>query len=349
MCSRHGASGRPRSPVGGVPSHRTKSAALRPERELAGQSRREPEAGDTADAAEGERGEAESAAAPCLRHEPTDRGADRDEDPDDTPVHDGTIGIHRRIRKARGCPRTGGRSWIRATTAPRAVPRYVNSAMPTLRGRRARLRGRSVATVRPRATSARRSPSAPSRSVTLPRLRRRSSRSRRLPRRRTLRARASRRRTIRPRTWRTTMTPRRSRTWTLRAPSGRVVRRTSAGWSPGSARRGGAAATWRTALAPGAIRSRRGRSRSHPTAPRAGRTRGRPRSERPNPARDTSTSSGRRPGFRTLIAEADAPLSVSRSGLTLSAMPRPVAAPGMDAATVARSTAASARLTCRSP
>ena len=61
-----------------------------------------------------------------------------------------------------------------------------------------------------------------------------------------------------------------------------------------------------------------------------------PRSERANPARETSTSNARRPGFRTVIAAADAPLSVRRSGLALSPMPRPAAAPGMDAAAAPR-------------
>jgi hypothetical protein len=60
-------------------------------------------------------------------------------------------------------------------------------------------------------------------------------------------------------------------------------------------------------------------------------------------------SSDLRPGFRTVIADADAPLSVTRNGLALRAMPRPAAAPGMDAAAVARSAVATARLTCRSP
>jgi hypothetical protein len=92
------------------------------------------------------------------------------------------------------------------------------------------------------------------------------------------------------------------------------------------------------------------RAQPEPRAvPRAGRTRGFPCSERANPARETSTSNGRRPGFRTVMAAADAPLSVRRSGLALSPMPRPAAAPGMDAAAAPRTAAATARLTARSP
>ena len=97
----------------------------------------------------------------------------------------------------------------------------------------------------------------------------------------------------------------------------------------------------------GAIRIRRGRKRSHLAAPRAARTCGLPRRERANPARETSTRSGRRPGFRTVIAAADAPLSVRRRGLALIATPRPAAAPGMDAAAAVRAAAASACLTGR--
>ena len=145
------------------------------------------------------------------------------------------------------------------------------------------------------------------------------------------------------------MTPSRRRARMRPAASWRVVSRTRAGWSPGEAPGGGTEATWRTVLAPGAIRSLRGRSRSQPTAPRAGRTRGLPWSERANSARDTLTSRGSAPEFRTVIADADAPLSVKRSGLALSPMSPPAAAPGMDAAAVASSAAAAARLTSRSP
>lgn len=161
--------------------------------------------------------------------------------------------------------------------------------------------------------------------------------------------RASSRRTIRPRTWRTTITPTLSRRRTRRAPSGRVVRSASARWSPGDAWRGGFPVTWRTAFAPGAIRNRRGLTRSHATSPRPGRTRALPRTERANPARETSTRSVRRPGFRTVTTAADVPRRFTRSGLALSPMPRPAAAPGMDAAAVTRITAARARLTGRSP
>jgi hypothetical protein len=81
--------------------------------------------------------------------------------------------------------------------------------------------------------------------------------------------------------------------------------------------------TWRVVLAPGAIRNRRGLRRSQVAAPLAGRTRGLPRSARVNPARETSTRSGRRPGFRTVIAEAERPVSSRRKGLALRPMPRP--------------------------
>ena len=97
------------------------------------------------------------------------------------------------------------------------------------------------------------------------------------------------------------------------------------------------------------MRTRFGRRLSQSAAPRAGRTRGFPRTERVKPARETLTSSARRPGFRTMIAAADLLLSVNRSGLALSPMPRPAAAPGMDAAAVTRTSAASALLTGRSP
>lgn len=105
------------------------------------------------------------------------------------------------------------------------------------------------------------------------------------------------------------------------------------------------------AFAPGAIRTRLGRSLSQAAAPpRADRTRGFPRTERANPARETSTSNGRRPGFRTMTDAVDEPFNVSRSGLALRPMPRPaVAAPGMDAATAPRRSARIARLTGRSP
>ncbi len=74
-----------------------------------------------------------------------------------------------------------------------------------------------------------------------------------------------------------------------------------------------------------------------------------PRSERVKPARDTSTSSVRRLGFRTVTAAVDAPRRVRRSGVALRPMPPPAAAPGMDAAAAARASAASALFTCRSP
>ncbi len=90
--------------------------------------------------------------------------------------------------------------------------------------------------------------------------------------------------------------------------------------------------TWRTAFAPARSLIRLGRSRSQPATPRAERTCGLPCSERPKPARETSTRSGRRPGFRTVIAAVEASRSVNRSGLALRPMPRPAAAPGMDAA-----------------
>jgi hypothetical protein len=71
------------------------------------------------------------------------------------------------------------------------------------------------------------------------------------------------------------------------------------------------------------------------------------RSERVNPARPTSTRRARRPGFRTVMTAVDAPRSVTRSGLALSPIPRPAAAPGMDAAAATRTPVASARLTGR--
>jgi hypothetical protein len=97
------------------------------------------------------------------------------------------------------------------------------------------------------------------------------------------------------------------------------------------------------------MRKRFGRNRSQGAALRTGRTLGLPWSERANPARETSTSNDSRPGFRTVIVAADAPLSVSRNGLALSPMPPPAAAPVLDAAATPRINAASARLTCRSP
>ena len=253
------------------------------------------------------------------------------------------------MRNERRRPRTGGRSSIRASTSPRSRPRYANTAMPALCGRSSRDAGRSVASFRPPRRRDSRSPSPPSRSVTSPRLTRRSSSRRIAPCRRTASARASSRRTIRPRMRRTTITPTRSLTRTWRTPSGRVVRSMSAAWSPGAVRREGVARTWRMPFAPGAMRIRFGRIRSHAAVPPAGRTRGFPRSERAKPPREASTSRVRRPGFRTVTAADVAPLRVRRSGVALSPMPRPAAAPGMDAAAAPRASARSARLTCRSP
>src|SRR3954471_3249289 len=192
------------------------------------QLRRPPEPGDTAERAEHERGEPERAAAPDHGDEPAQDHPDADEEPDDASVHETSIG-HRRTRNERRWPRTGGRSSTRTRTDPRSRPWYAKAAMPALCGRSSRLRGRSVASLRPWRNTETRRPSPGSRSFTLPRLTRRSSSRRSVPRRRTVRPRASSRRTIRPRTRRSMTTPTRSRTRTCFTPSGRVVRSTSAG------------------------------------------------------------------------------------------------------------------------
>ena len=100
------------------------------------------------------------------------------------------------------------------------------------------------------------------------------------------------------------MTPTRSRTRTCFTPSGRVVRSTSAGWSPGAARRGGArgdvedasSRRERAGAAAGAAgASSRRRAPAAPAASRAASARSRPaRRRRARPAV---------PGFRTVIAD----------------------------------------------
>ena len=162
----------------------------------------------------------------------------------------------------------------------------------------------------------------PIRSATLPRLASRSENSRTAPFRRTESACGTRSVDDRPRDAHEDDDADPEEDVHLLVAGGRVARRTSAGWSPGLALAGGFAVSRNEAVACGARRSRCGRARSHAAAPRAASIRGLPCSVRAKPARVTVTTSGRAPGFRTVIDAVDAPFNSRRKGLTPSAASR---------------------------
>src|SRR5262249_6068027 len=111
-----------------------------------------------------------------------------------------------------------------------------------------------------------------------------------------------------------TVTPTRIRTGTPALGGARVVRSTSAGWSPGDAVRDGLAVSTTSAAVPGASAIRLGRTPSHEATRRADRppaTGGRPRGRGVNPAADAETTIGGAPGFATRITRRSRPASVT--------------------------------------
>jgi hypothetical protein len=138
--------------------------------------------------------------------------------------------------------------------------------------------------------------------VTLPAFTTATSSARSRPRRATRARPSSSRLTTVPGARTTTTTPSRSRAKTRAPASGRELSRTSASWSPGSARRGTLAETRRCAVACGARLTCVGRTLSHRAAERALRRStmcGRPRRSRDNPAKATSIAMRFVPGFLT--------------------------------------------------
>lgn len=155
---------------------------------------------------------------------------------------------------------------------------------------------------------------------TLPRFAAETSNDRALPTRRTRSPPKVRRRTTRPGRRILMRTP--SRAWTLtRSPrTGRVVRRTSSGCSPGSAVRDRLARSVRTALAPGRSVKRGGVIRNHCFDAGC----------RPSARRVASITTGSAPSFRSVIFLAVGGVSTSSAGETESAT-RGVSAPAPSA------------------
>lgn len=237
--------------------------------------------------------------------------------PDETPRIRGSLRrvYRRRIAKVRR--RTGrhpgpGETATRMLSRPRLGGRKRTSSSPFVCGRRVRGAGWS----RARRREARRTVTVTQRrttvSVTLPRFATSSSSRRDLTRTRNV----SRRRTMRPGTRTTTTSPRRIRTDNDAVRSGRVVRRTSSEWSPGSARTGGVEATTRVAWRAGAMASRRGRTLIQERRRR--RIRGRPRRSSPYPALTTWRTTASLPVLVTVTTWRAAPVSDAWAGETTS-------------------------------
>jgi len=189
-------------------------------------------------------------------------------------------------------------------------------------GRRSRRAARSVARrrrarARDRVTRARGSVS-----VTLPWLATRSSSTRRPPCRATRRPRTANCLTTVPGARTTTTTPSRTRTATRAPPEGRVVSRTRASWSPGSAFRGTLAETRSEADVRAGNARRFGRSFSQAAAeraPRARRIRGLPRRVSAKPALETSMTRRFVPEFVRRTAVREVPARTTRAGAAVNA------------------------------
>jgi len=246
-----------------------------------------------------------------------------------------------------------------AATSTRAenhppTPRRIGSSMtPLVRGRRSRAPARSVVRMFLRVSVTRTEPRR-SVSVTLPRLTRSTSSMRRRVTRRTRGGPSTTRRTTRPGARTTTTTPMRIRTATPAPPRARVVSRTRASWSPGSARRGGRDVTVSVRLVPGGTTTWAGRTLSHVTAARGmsrGATCGLPRRSSRKPARPTSTTTGLFPGFASAIAARCEPANSTRVGVAVRARTgrEALASAEADASESTARTAAARRLTDRSP
>ncbi len=194
----------------------------------------------------------------------------------------------------------------------------------------------------------------PSVSVTLPRFTIASSRIRAARTRRTRSACTARFRTTRPGARTTTTTPILIRTATPALRCGRVVRSTSASWSPGSARAGRRDDTVSDLLPPARRTKWPGRTESHACAARVpprGTILGRPRRSSAKPARPTSTTTELRPVFITRIVDRPAPSSETRDGVAVRAsdgLVVPAPAEAGTSTTTARSRIP-VRVTVRSP
>ena len=120
----------------------------------------------------------------------------------------------------------------------------------------------------------------------------------------------------------TTTTPSRTRTATRAPTDGRVVSRTRASWSPGSAFGGTLAETRSDADVRAGSARRFGRSFSQAAAeraPRARRIRGLPRRLSANPALETSTTRRFVPEFVRRTAAREVPARTTRAGAAVSA------------------------------
>ena len=225
--------------------------------------------------------------------------------------------IRRRyVRRITGRPGSAGTTtW--AVTGPFALVRSRNSRRPRVWARSSRALARTTAMRRLDRGLERVERTWRSRSVTFPELTTTSS-SARLPARRATRSRRSfNRLTTAPGARTTTTTPSRSRTETRARASGRALRRTSASWSPGSARRGTLAETRSVPAACGASLMRAGRNLSQPAAelgPPRLTMRGRPRKSSARPAEATSTATAFLPGFLSRTRAAPPPWNTIRAG-----------------------------------
>ena len=230
---------------------------------------------------------------------------------------------HSRTRNARRI--TSPASDVTSTRATKRPARRAagrNSSTPRVLGRTSRDAARTRATRRAPRNSERRARERENDSLTLPRFSTVSWRCRRSPPV-TRSPRATSRLTIVPGARTTTTTPIRTRTARPPRTRRRVVKRTSASWSPGSAPRGTRDAIVTVPEAPGFKARLRGRNLSHPDAERpplrGATTRGRPRRSSANPARTTSRATGLEPEFVMRTGVLPVPAIATCAGVAVSA------------------------------
>jgi hypothetical protein len=266
-----------------------------------------------------------------------------------TPRNSPQVSPHSRTRNDRWSTRPESSAIAtRAVTITRLRPGYLKRTRPCVPGRSSRDSARSLAIRRPPANRETVASERPIASVTFPRFATRASSARERPLPATRRAPRRRRRTTAPGARTTTTTPMRIRTATPSCARRLVVKRTSASWSPGSARTGSVEDTLTRAVPPGAIATRRGLNASHPAAerrpPEPPTTLGRPRRSSAKPARETSTTTRLEPAFLTSTVARPVPSRARRAGDTVTATGgRVVPAPAAADAGTSTSTAAVTR------